>query len=103
MQHLCAPVHPHDSLLIGALHTPIGMLFIPKSRIIGVAKPGHTRGTARASLINAPASASYLIFFKPGARRPVAGVRLVSRNHFRAAKVCVCVCVCVCVHPRGYK
>ena len=43
--------------------------------------------------------------FKPGARRPQAGVRLVSRNHFRAAKVCVClcVCVCVCVHPRGYK
>ena len=41
--------------------------------------------------------------FKPGARRPAAGVRLVSRNHFRAAKVCVCVCVCVCVHPRGYK
>ena len=36
---------------------------------------------------------------KPGARRPQAGVRLVSRNHFRAAKVCVCVCV----HPRGYK
>ena len=31
---------------------------------IGVAKPGHTRATARASLINAPASASYLIFFK---------------------------------------
>ena len=31
--------------------------------------------------------------FKPGARRPQAGVRLVSRNHFRAAKVCVCVCV----------
>ena len=30
-------------------------------------------------------------------------VRRVSRNHFRAAKVCVCVCVCVCVHPRGYK
>ena len=29
--------------------------------------------------------------FKPGARRPQAGVRLVSRNHFRAAKVCVCV------------
>ena len=28
-----------------------------------------------------------------------AGVCLVSRNHFRAAKVCVCVCV----HPRGYK
>ena len=25
------------------------------------------------------------------------GVRLVSRNHFRAAKVCVCVCMCVCV------
>ena len=24
-----------------------------------------------------------------------AGVRLVSRNHFRAAKVCVCVCVCM--------
>ena len=37
-----------------------------------------------------------LIFiFKPGARRPQAGVRLVSRNHFRGAKVCVCVCVCV--------
>ena len=39
-----------------------------------------------------------------------AGVRLVSRNHFRAAKVCLCVCVCVCVcarvracvHPRGH-
>ena len=39
--------------------------------------------------------------FKPGARRPAAGVRLISKNHFRAAKVCVCVCVCV--HPRGYK
>ena len=39
--------------------------------------------------------------FKPGARRPEAGVRLVSRNHFCTAKVCVCVCVCV--HPRGYK
>ena len=39
-----------------------------------------------------------MIIFKPGARRPAAGVRLVSRNHFRAAKdVCVCVCVCVCV------
>ena len=37
------------------------------------------------------------MIFKPGARRPQAGVRLVSRNHFRAAKVCVCVCVCVCV------
>ena len=34
------------------------------SMVIGVAKPGHTRATARASLINAPASASYLIFFK---------------------------------------
>ena len=43
------------------------------------------------------------LIFKPGARQPQAGVRLVSRNHFHAAKVCVCVCVCVCVHPRGYK
>ena len=34
--------------------------------------------------------------FKPGACRPVAGVCLVSRNHFHAAKVCVCVYVCVC-------
>ena len=40
---------------------------------------------------------SYLA--KSGARRPQAGVDLVSRNYFRAAKVCVCVCV----HPQGYK
>ena len=56
-----------------------------------------------------------LLVFKPGVRRPQAGVRLVSRNPFRAAKVCVCVyvcvcvclCVCVCVrvciHLRGHK
>ena len=42
---------------------------------------------------------------KPGARRPVAGARLVSRNHFDAdvgmcVYVCVCVCVCVCPPPR---
>ena len=30
--------------------------------------------------------------FKPGACRPQAGMCLVSRNHFHAAKVCVCVC-----------
>ena len=36
-------------------------------------------------------------FFKPGAHWPQAGVRLVSRNHFCAAKVYVCVCVCACV------
>ena len=38
-----------------------------------------------------------VLIFKPGARRPQAGVRLVSRNHFHAAKVRMCVCVCVCV------
>ena len=37
--------------------------------------------------------------FKPGARRPQAGARLVYRNHF-CADVCVCVCVCVCPPPR---
>ena len=48
---------------------------------------------------------SWVIFeeegFKPGTRQPQAGVRLVSRNHFHAAKVCVFVCVfvCVCVCP----
>ena len=31
-----------------------------------------------------------------------AGVHLVSRNHFRAAKVCVCVCVCVSI-PEAIK
>ena len=45
----------------------------------------------------------YYILAKPGARQLQASVRLVSRNHFRAAKVCVCVCVCVCVHPLGHK
>ena len=56
-----------------------------------------------------------IYLLKPGAHRPQAGVCLVSRNHFRAAKVCVCVCACVCacvcvrvcvyvcVHPRGHK
>ena len=42
--------------------------------------------------------------FKPGARRPAAGARLVYRNHFCAdVRVCVyvCVCVCVCVRLRG--
>ena len=43
-------------------------------------------------------------FFKPGARRPQAGARLVYRNHFDAdvgmcVYVCVCVCVCVSVCP----
>ena len=45
--------------------------------------------------------------FKPGARRPQAGARLVYRNHFDAdvgmcVYVCVCVCVCLCVRPPGY-
>ena len=43
---------------------------------------------------------SVISIFKPGARQLQAGVRLVSRNHFRAAKVCVCVCVCVRPPPR---
>ena len=34
---------------------------------------------------------------KPGAHRPQASMRLVSRNHFRAAEVCVCV------HSQGRK
>ena len=34
--------------------------------------------------------------FKPGARRPAAGARLVYRNHFDA-DVGMCVYVCVCV------
>ena len=38
--------------------------------------------------------------FKPGARRPAAGARLVSRNHFDAdVGMCVYVCVCVSVCP----
>ena len=36
------------------------------------------------------------LVFKPGARRPQAGARLVSRNHFDA-DVGMCMCVCVCV------
>ena len=40
-------------------------------------------------------TAHYLV--KPGARRPMAGLHLVSRNHFRSAKVCVHVCV----HPEA--
>ena len=52
------------------------------------------------------------LLFKPGARRPQAGARLVSWNCFcpgsQYACVCVCVCVCVCgcvvcVRPRGHK
>ena len=50
-----------------------------------------------------------IIIFKPGARRPQAGARLVYRNHFDAdvgmcVYVCVyvCVCVCLCVRPPGY-
>ena len=34
------------------------------------------------------------LVFKPGARRPKAGTRLVSRNRFCAGRVCMCVCVC---------
>ena len=49
-----------------------------------------------------------IIIFKPGARRPAAGARLVYRYHFCAdVRVCVCVCMCVsvclCVRPRGYE
>ena len=33
--------------------------------------------------------------FKPGACWLQAGIRLVSRNHFCAVKVCVCVYVCM--------
>ena len=44
------------------------------------------------------------VLIKPGASRPQAGTRLVSRNHFQCANVCVrvrvCVCVCVCMPPR---
>ena len=47
------------------------------------------------------------MIFKPGARRPQAGARLVSWHCFVSMRVCVCVCVCVdvcvCVRPRGYE
>ena len=63
----------------------------------------------------APAPAEALVFslsltfdrlhdvkvFKPGARPPQAGARLVYRYHFRA-DVGMRVCLCVCVHPPGY-
>ena len=39
-----------------------------------------------------------LPFFKPGTRRPQAGVHLVSWN-CSCVDVCMCVCVCVCVCP----
>ena len=43
------------------------------------------------------------LIFKPGARRPQAGARLVYRNHFDAdVGMCVYVCVCLCVRPPGY-
>ena len=41
-----------------------------------------------------------IAIFKPGARRPAAGARLVSYNHFHSAKVYVCVYVCVRTPPR---
>ena len=41
------------------------------------------------------------LLFKPGARRPAAGARLVSRNHFDAdVGMCMCVSVSVCPPPR---
>ena len=43
-------------------------------------------------------SIGYLIF-KPGARRPVAGARLVFKTD-PVRIVGVCVCVCVCERPR---
>ena len=45
-------------------------------------------------------STCFSLIFKPGARRPQAGTRLVSRNHFDAdVGMCVYVCVCVSVCP----
>jgi len=46
-------------------------------------------------------SASCFLIFKPGARRPKAGARLVLEITF-VRDVCMCACVCVCVRPRGY-
>ena len=37
------------------------------------------------------------LVFKPGARRPQAGVRLVPNIDPMRTSVCVCVCVFVCV------
>ena len=45
-------------------------------------------------------------YFKPGTRRPAAGMHLVSYSYFYpsilSANVSMHVCVCVCVRPRGY-
>ena len=44
----------------------------------------------------------YQNIFKPGACRPKAGSRLVSRDHFHA-DISMRVCVSVCVHPQGHE